>query len=129
MVCFGLSRSLLVLLIDAYTEEKDRVVLKLDPKMAPDKIAVFPLLANKPKLITQARSIFKDLSQKYATAWDDHGNIGKRYRRQDEAGTPWCITVDFDTLKDNDVTVRDRDSMKQERIKINQLTKYFGEKL
>lgn len=126
---FGLSRSILVLLIDAYTEEKDRVVLKLDPKMAPDKVAVFPLLANKPKLITQARNIFKTLSQKYATSWDDHGNIGKRYRRQDEAGTPWCITVDFDTLKDKTVTIRHRDTMKQERIKIDKLSKYFEEKL
>jgi len=126
---FGLSRSVLVLLIDAYTQEKDRVVLKLDPKMAPYKIAVFPLLANKPKLISQARDIFKTLSKKYSTSWDDHGNIGKRYRRQDEAGTPWCITVDFDTLKDKTVTVRDRDSMKQTRIKINKLIKYFEEKL
>jgi len=126
---FGLSRSVLVLLIDAYTQEKDRVVLKLDPKMAPYKIAVFPLLANKPKLITQARDIFKTLSKKYSTAWDVNANIGKRYRRQDEAGTPWCITVDFDTLKDKTVTVRDRDSMKQTRIKINKLIKYFEEKL
>ena len=126
---FGLSRSILVLLIDAYTEEKDRVVLKLAPRMAPYKIAVFPLLANKPELIKKARKIFSDLSQNYSTAWDDHGNIGKRYRRQDEVGTPWCITVDFDTLKDDTVTVRDRDTMKQKRIKIEKLNKYFKEKL
>ncbi|MCX6817177.1 MAG: glycine--tRNA ligase, partial [Candidatus Beckwithbacteria bacterium] len=126
---FGLSRSLLVLLMDAYCEEKDRVVLKLDPKLAPFKVAVFPLLANKPELIKQAREIFKTLSQKLAAAWDSNGNIGKRYRRQDEAGTPWCVTVDFDSLKDKTVTVRDRDTMKQKRIKVDQLVKYFEEKL
>lgn len=122
---FGLSRSLLVLLIDAYHEDKDRVVLKLAPQLAPYKVAVFPLLANKPELIKLARSIFENLSKKMAVVWDDNGNIGKRYRRQDEAGTPWCVTIDFDSLKNKDVTVRDRDSMKQDRIKINQLNKYF----
>lgn len=126
---FGLSRSLLVLLIDAYHEDNDRVVLKLDPKLAPFKIAVFPLLANKPDLIKLARQIFETLAKKKATAWDDNGNIGKRYRRQDEAGTPWCVTVDFDSLKNKDVTVRDRDTMKQERIKIAKLLSYFEDKL
>ena len=126
---FGLSRSLLVLLMDAYVEEKERVVLKLDPKLAPFKVAVFPLLANKPDLIKLARQIFENLAKKYATAWDDNGNIGKRYRRQDEAGTPWCVTVDFDSLKDKTVTIRDRDTMKQERIKIDKLLKYFEDKL
>ena len=126
---FGMSRSVLVLLVDAYTEEKDRVVLKLDPKIAPFKVAVSPLLANKPELVKQARSIFKDLSQHFSVAWDAHGNIGKRYRRQDEAGTPWCITIDFDSLKQKDVTVRDRDTMKQTRIKIDKLLEYFKEKL
>ncbi|MFC1627232.1 glycine--tRNA ligase [Patescibacteria group bacterium] len=126
---FGLSRSIMVLLIDAYTEEKDRVVLKLDPKIAPYKVAVSPLLGNKPELTKKARDIFKDLSKKYSTAWDAHGNIGKRYRRQDEAGTPWCVTVDFDTLKDDSVTIRDRDTMKQERIKINKINQYIEEKL
>src|SRR3989344_6338651 len=86
-----------------YTEEKERVVLKLAPKLAPYKAAVFPLLRNKPELIKLARTIFTDLSQEMATAWDDNGNIGKRYRRQDEIGTPWCITVDFDSLKDKSV--------------------------
>lgn len=126
---FGLSRSLLVLLMDAYREEKERVVLKLDPKLAPFKVAVFPLLANKPELIKLARQTFGNLAKKYATAWDDNGNIGKRYRRQDEAGTPWCVTVDFDSLKNKDVTVRDRDTMKQERIKIAKLLSYFEDKL
>jgi glycyl-tRNA synthetase len=118
-----------VLLIDAYEEDKDRVVLKLKPKLAPYKVAVFPLLANKPELTKAARKIFDDLAKEMAVRWDDNGNIGKRYRRQDEAGTPWCVTVDFDTLKDDTVTVRDRDTMKQERIKINKLIPYFKEKL
>lgn len=126
---FGLSRSLLVLLVDAYIEGKERVVLKLDPKLAPYKVAVFPLLANKPELIKLARSIFTDLAKQMAVRWDDNGNIGKRYRRQDEAGTPWCVTVDFDSLKDKTVTIRDRDSMKQLRLPINQLVKYFKDKL
>lgn len=126
---FGLSRSLLVLLTDAYHEDQDRVVLKLDPKIAPYKIAIFPLLANKPELVKLSRNIFKDLSSQFSCTWDDNSNIGKRYRRQDEAGTPWCITVDFDSLQDQTVTVRDRDTMKQERIKINNLVKYFQEKL
>lgn len=126
---FGLSRSILVLLVDAYTEEKDRVVLKLDPKIAPYKVAVSPLLGNKEELIKKARSIFKDLSQHFSTTWDAHGNIGKRYRRQDEAGTPWCVTVDFDSLKDEAVTVRNRDTMKQTRIKIDKLSTYFSSHL
>ena len=126
---FGLSRTLLVLLIDAYHEDKDRVVLKLNPRLSPYKAAVFPLLANKPELIKVARKIFTDLSQVMAVRWDDDANIGKRYRRQDEAGTPWCITVDFASLKDKDVTVRDRDTMKQERIKIDKLGEYFKEQL
>jgi len=126
---FGLSRSLLVLLIDAYYEDKDRVVLKLVPQLAPYKVAVFPLLANKPELIKLARQIFSALSKQIAVRWDDNGNIGKRYRRQDEAGTPWCVTVDFDSLKNKDVTVRDRDTMKQVRLPINQLVKYFEDKL
>src|SRR3989344_1335162 len=126
---FGLSRTLLVLLIDAYHEDKDRVVLSLAPKLAPYKVAVFPLLANKPELTQVARQVFADLAKTMAVKWDDNGNIGKRYRRQDEAGTPWCVTVDFDTLKDKAVTVRNRDSMKQERININKLGEYFHEKL
>jgi len=126
---FGLSRTLLVLLIDAYHEDKDRVVLSLAPKLAPYKVAVFPLLGNKPELTKIARQVFLDLAKNMAVRWDDNGNIGKRYRRQDEAGTPWCVTVDFDTLKDKAVTVRDRDRMTQTRIKISDLLKYFKEQL
>ncbi len=126
---FGLSRTMLVLLIDAYTEEKDRIVLKLDPKIAPYKVAVSPLLGNKKELTSKAREIFESLSREFSCRWDAHGNIGKRYRRQDEAGTPWCVTVDFETLKDDSVTIRDRDTMKQERIKIDKLLPYIKEKL
>jgi len=126
---FGLSRTLLVLLVNAYTQEKERVVLKLAPKLAPYKAAVFPLLRNKPELIKLARQVFESISQEMSSTWDDNGNIGKRYRRQDEIGTPWCVTVDFDSLKGKDVTVRDRDTMKQERIKIDKLNSYLKEKL
>jgi len=126
---FGLSRLTGIILVDAYYEEKDRIILKLHPRIAPYKAAVFPLLANKPELIKLARTIFKDLKQDFVVAWDDRGNIGKRYYSQDEIGTPWCITVDFESLKTNDVTVRDRDTTKQIRVKISQLKNFFEEKL
>ncbi len=127
---FGLDRALLATLVEAYQEEKlegdeTRVVLKLPKTLAPYKVAVFPLLANKPELTKQAEEIYKTLKPHFHTAWDDRGNIGKRYRSQDEIGTPWCITVDFDTLKDDTVTVRDRDTMKQERVKTGGLIQYF----
>lgn len=125
----GFDRSLLFLLIDAYYEEENRVVLKLNPKLAPYKVAVFPLLANKPELVKLARRIYDDLRPQFMTAWDDRGNIGKRYFSQDELGTPFCVTVDFESLEDKKVTVRDRDSMKQERVDIKNLEEYFGRKL
>ncbi|MDP2934233.1 MAG: glycine--tRNA ligase [bacterium] len=125
----GVDRMFLFLLIDAYTEEKERIVLKLNPKIAPYKVAVFPLLANKPKLIEKARSVYLGLKKQFSVVWDDRGNIGKRYYAQDEAGTPFCITIDFDSLEKDDVTVRERDSMKQERIKIKELKEYLEEKL
>ena len=117
----GVDRMVLAVLVDAYSVEEDRVVLKLDPKVAPFKAAVFPLLRNKPKLTKLARKVYEDLKKEFVVAWDDRGNIGKRYRAQDEIGTPMCITVDFDSLEDESVTVRDRDSMKQKRIKIDKL--------
>ena len=126
---FGLSRLTGIILFDSYREDGDRVYLKLNPKIAPYKVAVFPLLGNKQELIDKAREIFKDLKKTMIVTWDDRGNIGKRYFAQDEIGTPWCVTVDFDTEKDNSVTVRDRDTGKQERIEINNLQKYFSEKL
>lgn len=125
----GVDRSLLFLLIDAYSEENGRTVLKIDPRLAAYKVAVFPLLANKPELLEVARRIYQDLKQEFMVAWDDRGNIGKRYASQDEIGTPYCITVDFDSLNDDTVTVRDRDSAKQERVRIDNLKSYIIEKI
>jgi len=125
----GVDRTFLFLLLDAYTEEADRIVLKLNPKVAPYKAAVFPLLANKPALVKKAREVYDDLRQSIYVAWDDRGNIGKRYFFQDEIGTPWCITIDFQSLEDETVTIRDRDTMKQERYKINELKSYLEERL
>lgn len=125
----GVDRSALFFLIDAYTQEEKRIVLKLHPKLAPYKIAVFPLVSNKRPLVEKARSVFSRLTGSYPVAWDDRGNIGKRYLAQDEIGTPWCVTVDYNTLEDGAVTVRDRDTTKQERIDIIALTRYFQEKL
>lgn len=129
----GVDRAVLFFLADAYTEEKinkreTRVLLKLHPKIAPYKAAVFPLLTNKPELIKLARSIYNSLTNEIMVDWDDRGNIGKRYRYQDEIGTPYCITVDFESLKKKDVTVRDRDTMKQTRVKIAELKDYLYEK-
>jgi len=118
---FGLDRIMLAVLCDAYTEEKDRVVLKLKPKLAPYKVAVFPLLKNKPELVEKAKEVYNMLKKEFSVAFDDRGNIGKRYYSQDEIGTPFCVTIDFDTLEKDDVTIRDRDTMKQERIKISDL--------
>jgi glycyl-tRNA synthetase len=125
------ARIFLAVLCDAYQEEKNgeeiRTVLKLDKKLAPVKIAVFPLMRNKPELVAKAKEIFGELKKEYICEFDDNGNVGKRYRRQDEIGTPYCITVDFDSLEKGDVTVRERDTMQQKRIAIAQLKKYFQE--
>ena len=94
----GVDRTMLAVLLSAYAEEGDRVFLKLKPKLAPYKAAVFPLLRNKKELVQKAREIYENLRKKFMVAWDDRGNIGKRYYAQDEIGTPYCITVDFDTL-------------------------------
>jgi glycyl-tRNA synthetase len=120
---WGVDRSILLALLEAYSEEKDRVVLKLPYKLAPYKTAVFPLLANKPELVKKAREVYSKLKAKSSLtiAWDDRGNIGKRYYSQDEIGTPFCLTVDFESLEKGDVTIRDRDTMKQERVKIEKL--------
>jgi len=122
---WGVDRSVLAVLLEAYHEEKERVVLKLLPRLAPYKAAVFPLLANKPQLVEYARKIFDDLRKHFIVDWDDRGNIGKRYYSQDEIGTPYCITVDFDTLEKHDVTVRDRDTAQQERIPVAELKAYL----
>ena len=122
---WGVDRSVLAVLLEAYHEEKERVVLKLLPRLAPYKAAVFPLLANKPQLVEYARKTFDDLRKHFIVDWDDRGNIGKRYYSQDEIGTPYCITVDFDTLQKHDVTVRDRDTAQQERIPVAELKAYL----
>jgi glycyl-tRNA synthetase len=125
----GINRLLLMVLADAYTEEENRTVLKIDPKLAPYKVAVFPLLANKEELVKKAQGLFEDLTNDFMAIFDARGNIGKRYLAQDEIGTPWCVTVDFDSLEDDSVTVRDRDTMKQERVKIAELKEYFAKQL
>ena len=125
----GVDRAALFFLIDSYREEEDRTVLKFHPKIAPIKVAVFPLLANKEVLVSKAREIYKELKLSVITMWDDRGNIGKRYYAQDEIGTPWCVTIDFQTLEDETVTVRDRDTMAQERIAVKELSEYFKTKL
>jgi glycyl-tRNA synthetase len=125
---FGLSRSIVTLLVDGFHKEKDRVILKLHPRLAPIKVAVFPLLRNKENIVVKARSVFDHLKTNQAAVWDDRGNIGKRYYSQDEIGTPYCVTIDFKTLDDDTVTVRDRNSMQQERVTIGKLQTYFHEK-
>jgi glycyl-tRNA synthetase len=99
--------------------------LKLSPKLAPYKVAVFPLLANKSELVDKAKELYSSLKKEMTVAWDARGNIGKRYASQDEIGTPFCITVDFDTLNDEAVTVRMRDTATQDRIKISELHSYL----
>lgn len=125
----GINRLLLMILIDAYSEEEKRVVLKLHPRLAPYKVAVFPLLANKDNLVEKAKKIYTDLKNHFMVAYDARGNIGKRYLSQDEIGTPWCVTVDFQTLEDDTVTIRDRDTTRQERVSIKELASVFRNKL
>jgi len=130
---FGVERTVLALLTSAYKEEEIdgeiRSYLAFKPTIAPIKIAVSPLLRNKPELVEKAKEIFSSLKASFGNvAWDDNGNIGKRYRRQDEIGTPFCVVVDFDSLEKNDVTVRDRNTTNQERISVESLAGYFLEK-
>lgn len=125
----GLNRLMAMLLLDSYTEEgegdKKRVYLKLPPRLAPYKAAVFPLLRNKPQLVAKADEIYKKLKKDFMITWDDRGNIGKRYYAQDEIGTPFCVTVDFQTLEDGKVTVRDRNTATQERKPITELESFL----
>jgi glycyl-tRNA synthetase len=123
---FGVERAVMAVLTSAYTVDEvngeTRSYLKLPTHLAPVKVAVSPLLKNKPELATKAQEVYKMLKKELgAVMWDDNGNIGKRYRRQDEIGTPYCVTVDFDSLEDDSVTVRDRDTTEQKRIKISEL--------
>jgi glycyl-tRNA synthetase len=125
----GINRLFLMTLVDAYREEEGRIFLKLSPKITPFKAAVFPLLHNKPELMDKAQEVYKMIKKQMPAAWDARGNIGKRYASQDEIGTPFCITVDFDTLTDGAVTVRDRDTAAQERVKIENLLDYLNSKI
>ena len=131
----GLTRSLMAFLIDAYTEDEapntkggvdKRVVLKLDPRLAPVKVAVLPLSRNA-DLSPKAKALAAELRENWNVEFDDSGAIGRRYRRQDEIGTPFCVTVDFETLDDNAVTIRERDTMVQERVSLDGITRWFAE--
>ncbi|MBP9765847.1 MAG: glycine--tRNA ligase [Candidatus Pacebacteria bacterium] len=129
----GVARMMLAFIDNAYTKEEvkegeERIVLKLDKRLSPVKFAILPLM-KKEELSIPAKNIWKDLSKKYFCEFDMSGSIGKRYRRQDEIGTPYCLTFDYDSLNDESVTVRDRDTMQQERVKISDLKKYLEEKL
>jgi glycyl-tRNA synthetase len=124
-------------LVDAYTEDEapntkggvdKRVVLKLDPRLAPVKVAVLPLSRNE-QLSPKARGLAAELRKSWNVDFDDAGAIGRRYRRQDEIGTPFCITVDFDTLDDQAVTIRERDTMSQERVSLDRAPAYLAERL
>jgi glycyl-tRNA synthetase len=126
----------LAVLASAYHNEDlgegdSRVVLKLKPSIAPIKVCVSPLLKNKEQLVGKANEIYKTLKKEFGSVvYDDNGNIGKRYRRQDEIGTPFCVVVDFDTVETDDcVGVRDRDTMQQERVKVSELKSYLAERL
>ncbi len=133
---FGVDRTILAILVSTYTEDslggEKRVYLKLPKEIAPIRVAVFPLLKNKPELVEKAKEVYKMLKKEFGNVeFDDNGNIGKRYRRQDEIGTPYCITVDFDTLGEtkehkDTVTLRDRDTGEQKRVKIEDLKEVIG---
>ncbi|AMM32269.1 Glycine--tRNA ligase [Sinomonas atrocyanea] len=134
---FGLTRSMMAFLVDAFTEDEapntkggvdKRTVLRLDPRLAPVKAAVLPLSRNE-DLSPKARDLGAELRRHWNIEFDDAGAIGRRYRRQDEIGTPFCITVDFDTLEDQAVTIRERDSMSQERVSLDKVTGYLFERL
>jgi len=127
---FGIGRTVFAVLCESYEEDnlggEKRVFLKLKSALAPVKVAVFPLLRNKPELVKKAREVYEMVKKEIPqTMWDDNGNIGKRYRRQDEIGTPSCVTIDFETLENDTITVRDRDTGKQERISVKDLTEYL----
>ncbi|PIZ77500.1 glycine--tRNA ligase [Candidatus Peregrinibacteria bacterium CG_4_10_14_0_2_um_filter_41_8] len=130
---FGVDRTLLALLVTAYEEEEleggdVRIVLRFKPEIAPVQVAIFPLM-KKDELMSLSGSIYQNLKKMFRTDFDEGGSIGKRYRRYDEIGTPYCITVDFDSLEDSSVTVRERDSMTQERVNISDLGKWLGSRI
>ena len=125
---FGVERAIMAVLTSAYKEDEQndekRIYLALPAHLAPVKVAVSPLLKNKPELVAKAKEVYAMLKKEFgAVMWDDNGNIGKRYRRQDEIGTPYCVTIDFDTLEDDTVTVRNRDTTEQKRVNSDDLIK------
>ena len=131
---FGADRIALAIMLSAYDEEEiegeTRIVMRFNPKLAPVKVAVLPLVKNKEIITNKADEIYSLLKKKFNCEYDEGGTIGKRYRRQDEIGTPFCVTIDFDTVeKDDSVTVRDRDTTKQERVKVSELVEYLNQKL
>jgi glycyl-tRNA synthetase len=123
----------LALLTSAYDEDtidgEPRKILRFHPAVAPVKVAVYPLVKNKPEIIQIARDLFEKLQMRYNCEWDTSGTIGKRYRRSDENGTPYCITVDYESITDGSVTVRDRDTTQQTRMKISDLFSYFSKEI
>jgi len=129
----GINRLMAMVMLDSYREEgegdKKRIWLSLPPRLAPYKAAVFPLLANKPELVGKAKEVYASLQKEFAVAWDDRGNIGKRYYAQDEIGTPYCITVDFETLETGTVTIRSRDTATQERISVEKINEFIRNSL
>lgn len=126
----GVERTMLAILCSAYFEEEKRVILRFPPCLSPYKIAVFPLVANKQLLVEKAKRVYDEFKKKGISAvWDDRGNIGKRYFSQDEIGTPWCVTVDYQTLEDDTVTIRNRDTTLQERVKIVNLMPWIEDRL
>jgi len=130
---FGVERTVLAILCNSFEEEilengEKRIVLHIKPKIAPVKAAIFPLM-KKEHLVKKAKKIYEKLQNLFNVEYDDTGNIGKRYRRQDELGTPFCITVDYDSLEDNKITLRDRDTMKQERISVSSIEEVLQKKI
>src|SRR5262249_49517784 len=129
----GPDRALLTFLVDAYDEEevagRERTVLRLHPEIAPVKAAVLPLIAKSEGMVAKARSLFEELRRRHIVEYDDNGAIGRRYRRQDEIGTPYAFTVDEETLTDDTVTVRDRDSLAQERLPIDGVRTWLDDAL
>ena len=143
VLCDGPRRAMLAVLSEAFTKEQldngtERIVLKLKPHLAPIKVAVIPLARNRPEIVEKARSVKQELQALGLgrILFEDSGNVGKAYRRHDEVGTPYCVTIDFDTLGRGEdaaltdtVTVRDRDTMRQERVKISELAGYIQDRL
>ena len=123
----GINRLFLMVLCDAFQkdQEKNRTLMNFDPKLAPYQIAIFPLVKNKDEIVNKARDLFTDLQKKYRVSWDERGNIGKRYLSQDEVGTPFCITVDYQTLEDETVTLRNRETAEQIRVKLSELDQHL----